>query len=131
MKGESLLKCVIAGFVGLILATVVVPGVKAQGSFIQAARTLLLAGVALGLVNFFIKPLITAITFPLRWLTLGLFGLVVNMAIVWGIDILFTPELTIKGILPLFWTALIVWLANLILGIKKRNKPKKSQESEE
>jgi len=51
----------------------------------------------------------------LRILTLGLFGLIINMAIVWVVDVLF-PELTIPGLIPLFWTTIIIWLTNLFLG---------------
>ncbi|MBZ1345355.1 MAG: phage holin family protein, partial [Candidatus Nealsonbacteria bacterium] len=84
-------------------------------------QSLLLAGLVLGLINFFIKPILKLITLPLRILTLGLFGLIINMAIIWMIDVLF-PELIIQGIIPLFWTTLIVWTINFLLG---NNVPRK------
>ena len=36
------------------------------------------------------------------------------MALVWLIDIAFV-ELVIAGLVPLFWTTMLVWLANFIL----------------
>jgi len=36
------------------------------------------------------------------------------MGIIWLIDILF-PEITIYGIVALFWATLIIWLLNLII----------------
>lgn len=77
-------------------------------------KTYLVIGAVLGAVNFFIKPILDAIALPLKILTLGLASLLINMLLVWLTDIAFT-ELIIVGIVPLFWTTLIVWLANFIL----------------
>lgn len=105
---------VIIGFLALYLATLLVPGVEAQGSFGEQLRILFFAGVFLGLVNFFIKPIVNLITFPLRLLTFGFFGLVVNMGMVWLVDIFF-PKLIIEGLAALFWTGLIIWLLSLLI----------------
>jgi putative membrane protein len=59
--------------VGLWLATRWVGGIR-----IDDARTLVLAGVVLGIVNAIIRPILVILTFPLTILTLGLFLLVVN-----------------------------------------------------
>jgi len=45
-----------------------------------------------------------------------LFSLVMNMLMVWLVDILF-PELTIPGLIPLFWTTIIVWVLCFLLGL--------------
>lgn len=103
---------IIAGIFGLFLATKFVPGVE----FLGEMQYLLLTGCALGVINFFIKPILKIITLPLRILTLGLFGLVLNMLIIWLVDILF-PELVISGIIPLFWTTLLVWGISYLLGL--------------
>lgn len=101
---------IIVGILGIFLSQKYVPGVSFTGS----VQILVLTGVILGLINFFIKPILKIITFPLRILTFGLFGLIINMLIIWLVDIIF-PELIIAGIVPLFWTSLIVWLINFIL----------------
>lgn len=116
---------IIAGIVGIFLATEFVPGVSleiipGQSSFFGIVLTanwqiLILAGVVLGLLNFFLKPVLKMLAFPLRVLTLGLFGFLINMFLVWAVGILFL-ELAIQGLIPLFWTTLIIWLLNVVLG---------------
>lgn len=101
---------VIAGILSLWLITQFISGVKLTGDF----KMLLLIGGIWGLLNFFIKPVLHKLTLPLRIITLGLSGIVINMAMVWVLDVLF-PELIIKGIQPLFWAAVIFWLANWIV----------------
>lgn len=103
---------IIAGILGIWLATKFVPGVE----FVGEIQYLLLAGFFLGLINFFIKPILKMITLPLRVLTLGIFSLVINMVMVWIVDIIF-PELIILGIIPLFWTTVIIWAVSLLLGV--------------
>jgi putative membrane protein len=118
---------IIVGFLALYLASLLVPGVEVQGDFPQQIKILFFAGIFLGLVNFFIKPIVNLITFPLRLITFGLFGLVVNMGMVWLADIFFT-ELNIEGLWPLFWTAILVWLLSLLFVRKRRPKIKPAEE---
>ncbi len=87
------------------------PGVTFSGDF----KYLIMAGALLGLLNFFVKPILKLITLPLRILTLGLFSLIINMLLVMAVDILFV-ELTIQGIVPLFETTAILWLVSYFLG---------------
>jgi len=116
---------VIVGFLGLYLATLFVPGVEVKGDFGEGIKILFFAGVVLGLVNFFLKPIVDLITFPLRLLTFGLFSLVVNMGMVWIVDILFS-KLIIPGLGGLFWTGLIVWILSLFLVRKRRPRVKET-----
>ena len=117
---------IIAGILGIFLATKFVPGVSLQIlpgqsslfgiEFTAVWQILVLVGSVLGLINFFLKPVLKIITLPLRMLTFGLFSLVINMLIVWVVDILFL-ELVISGLQPLFWTTVIIWLISLLLGL--------------
>jgi len=109
---------IIAGILGIFLGIRFVPGVSLETGFTASWQYLLLIGSVLGLINFFLKPILKMITLPLRMLTFGLFGLVINMAMVWIVDILF-PELIISGIVPLFLITLIIWGVSLILGLYK------------
>ena len=120
MRTISLFWCIVASCLALSVALLVVPNVWIEGSW---AKTILLAGLALGLINFFVKPIINFITLPLRFLTLGLLGLVINIGIIWLIDIMFS-DLHIKGLLALFLTSLIVWGVNLFVPRKKKKKEK-------
>lgn len=118
----SLLKLplyIISAGVGLFLAAKLVPGVDFFGSYLM----LISVGIILGLANFFIKPILKAISLPIRILTLGLFGLVINMGLVWLIaDVIFADVLEISGIIPLFWTTIIIWILSFFLGIYNHKK---------
>lgn len=104
-----------AGIGGLWLATEFVDNVAFEGTW----QVFLAAGTILGTINIFIKPAVKLITLPLNILTLGLSSLVVNMLMVWAVDILFT-ELIIVGLISLFWTTLIVWSLSVIPSIFSR-----------
>lgn len=123
---KSILGSVLAGCSGLILAALFVPGFEVIGDFQESIKILVLAGIVLGLINAFIKPLINLITLPLRWLSFGLFSLVINLGIVWIIDIVFSPELSITGLRALFLTAVLIWLANFF--VPRRQKRRKDEE---
>ncbi len=109
---RNFLTKIVSGVLGLWIAVNFVSGVNFTGSL----KSLVIAGCLLGVINFFIKPVLKTITLPLRMLTLGLFGLIINMAMVWAIDI-FYVELVIVGMMPLFWTTLIVWGLSVVLGL--------------
>jgi len=125
---ENLIWRIISGALGIFLAVRFVPGVSlkiipGESVFFGIALTqnwqiILLVGSILGLINFFVKPILDKITWPLKLLTFGIFSLVLNMAIIWFLDVLF-PEFQVSGLIPLFWTTVICWGINFILGFKK------------
>jgi len=127
----KLLSQIIAGILGLWLAVMFVPGIKlsvfADSNFfgipLSARWQILLAlGIILGLLNFFIKPILKALALPLEIITLGLFSIVINMAILWFLDLMFY-ELDIPWMHPLIYTTLIVWALGIIIPkILIRNK---------
>ena len=109
---HTLILQIISGIAGIWLATQFVPEVEFTGHI----KTLFLAGAALGIINSFLKPILKIVALPLRLLTLGLFSLVINMGMVWLIDVYF-QELIIPGLIPLFWTTLIVWGLSVVLHL--------------
>jgi putative membrane protein len=115
----KLLLHIISAGLGLFIAAKFVPGVDFFGSYFMLG----VVGAIMGLVNFFIKPALKAISLPIRILTLGLFSLVINMGLVWLVaDVVFPDVLEISGIIPLFWTTIIIWFLSLLLGIYKKTK---------
>lgn len=108
-KFRKLILQIIAGILGIWLATELVKGIIFTGS----PKTLCYAGLLLGLINFFIKPLLNLVTLPLRIITFGLFSLITNMGIVWFMDVFF-PEMEIAGLYPLLWATITVWVTSLI-----------------
>jgi putative membrane protein len=110
-----ILRALIAAL-GLWLATEWVDGVR-----IDSAGTLIIAGLLLGVVNAIVRPLAVILTFPITLITLGLFLLIVNAAMV-GLVAWFLPGFNITGFWPAFWTALIVgitgWIGSWFIGSK-------------
>lgn len=109
---RSLIIKILIGVLGLWLATNFVPGVSFEGKL----QILFIAGAVWGILSSIAGPLIKKITLPLRIITLGLFGFAIDMALVWAVDIIF-PELIIQGLVPLFWTTLVLWGANTIISL--------------
>ena len=101
------------GVLGFYLADYFLEEVVVEGTVF-----LFYAGVTLGTVNFFIRPLLRLITFPLRLLTLGLFTFVINIAIVWVVQAMFI-EVAIGNLTALLYTTLIVWILEFILHSAK------------
>lgn len=94
----------------LLITAFVVPGVRVDS--IPAAAV---AAIVLGLVNAFVKPLLTILTLPLTILTLGLFLLVVN-----GISLslagFFTPGLEVDGFWPAVLGAIVLSFVSSLIG---------------
>ena len=91
---------------GLWLATRWVPGIR-----IDDAGTLILAGVLLGVVNAIVRPVVILLTLPLTLLTLGVFLLVVNTAMLALVAWMLPGFHLTGGFWTAFEAALIVWLA--------------------
>jgi putative membrane protein len=96
-----ILRAVIAAF-GLWLASAWVDGVS-----IDSAPTLLLAGLLLGIVNAFIRPIAIVLTFPITLVTLGLFLLVLNAGML-ALVAWLLPGFSIDGFGSAFFAAVIV-----------------------
>jgi putative membrane protein len=112
MTGFLLRVAIVA--LGLWLATYILPGLSFDGP-----GTLLAAALLLGIVNAVIRPVAVVLTLPLTLLSLGLFLLVVNAAML-GLVAALLAGFQISG----FWTAiggsLIVsltgWVASGLIG---------------
>jgi putative membrane protein len=101
---------------GLWLATEWVHGID-----IDAPITLVIAAVLLGVVNAFIRPLLILLTLPFTIVTLGLFLLVVNAAML-SLVAWMLAGMQIAGFWAAFWGALIVsivsWIGSMVFGPK-------------
>ncbi len=86
---------------------------------VEKPEFIIYAGLMLGLINFFIKPIISFITLPIRIITLGLFTFFINIAIIWFVVGIFA-EITIEGFVPLIYTTLIIWILDLIITITNK-----------
>jgi putative membrane protein len=94
---------------GLWLATRLVSGIR-----IDDAGTLILAGLLLGVVNAIVRPIAIILTLPITIMTLGLFLLVINTAMV-GLVAAILPGFHIfGGFWSAFGTAVIVWITGWV-----------------
>ena len=103
MTGFILRACITA--IGLWVATRLVSGIR-----IDDPTTLVLTGILLGVVNAIVRPIAILLTLPLTILSLGLFLLVINTAMV-GLVAAMLPGFHIPGgFWSAFGTAFIVWI---------------------
>ena len=128
---RSLLSQILAATLGLWIALLFVPGVVIKtypgSNFFGIPLTaqwqlLLVLGIVLGLLNYFLKPLLKALSLPVEIISLGLFTIVINMALIWLLELMF-DELSAPFLMPLLYTTLIIWASNLIIGffLDKKN----------
>ena len=103
---------------GLWLASVLVPGIHVQGF-----GTLLGAALLLGIVNAVIRPLAIILTLPATLVTLGLFLLVINAAML-GLVAWMFDNFTIAGfgsaLLGSIVVSVIGWFASNFIGPRGR-----------
>jgi putative membrane protein len=99
---------VLVAALGLWLATEWVSGIQ-----VSTATTLILAAILLGLVNAVVRPIVVILTLPFTLVTLGLFLLVVNAAML-GLVAAFLPGFSISGFWPALWAAIVVSIVSWI-----------------
>lgn len=67
------------------------------------------------LINVFIRPIIKGLLSPIIFLTLGLFSLVINAAILYSVDI-YSSHISIDGLSTLAYATVIITLVNLVMS---------------
>lgn len=77
-----------------------------SGVHIEGFGTAIVFALVLGLLNFFVRPILGIIGLPLTIITLGLFSLVLNAIIILLADY-FLDDMTVDG----FWWAFIFSIA--------------------
>jgi putative membrane protein len=92
---------------GLLLAASILDGIHFSGLL-----SLLFAALVLGVVNAIVRPVVLLLTLPITVVTLGLFLLVLNGAML-GLAALLVPGFVIYG----FWTALLGAIIVSLTGI--------------
>ena len=116
MRGFLIRVLIVAA--GLWVASKLVPGVT-----INDGWSLLWAALVLGIVNAVVRPVIIILTLPITILTLGLFLLVINAAmlslVAWMLD-----GVTVAGFWSAFFGAIVIsitgWIASGFIGDQGR-----------
>ena len=108
--------------VAIFAAVHLLPGIRFSGPLWKLA----LVALVFGLVNALVRPLLTLLTCPLIILTLGLFTLVINAAML-GLTSLLSEALGLGFQVADFWSAfwgalvisLVSFLLNLVVGERR------------
>ncbi len=111
----------------LVIAGSVIPGIR-----IQSLQMGIIAAGILGIVNAVIRPVVLILTLPINLLTLGLFTLVINAALL-KLVADFVPGFVIESFHAAFFGALLIsfisWVVNVFVSgdgtfifIKRANK---------
>jgi putative membrane protein len=111
---------VLINAVALWVATALVPGILYEGGW----STLLLVALVFGVLNAVIRPILMFLTCPLMILTLGLFTLVLNAAM-----LLMTSSLSralglgfyVNGFWPALAGGVIISIVSIVLSIFVRD----------
>jgi putative membrane protein len=101
---------ILANAAAIWVAARIIPGFIFRGS----NTDLLIAGAVLGIVNSFIRPIIKLITLPVILLTLGIFSVIINIAMLYLVANIL-PTLVIHGFWAAFWGTIVISLVNSIL----------------
>lgn len=62
----------------LLAVAAIIPGIAITGF-----GTALIVALVIGLINLFIRPIVTILTLPINLLTLGLFTFIINALMLW------------------------------------------------
>ncbi|OGZ84516.1 MAG: hypothetical protein A2599_02485 [Candidatus Staskawiczbacteria bacterium RIFOXYD1_FULL_39_28] len=121
---KKLLSQIVSAIAGLWASTLLLPEVVVRTypdsnffgfSLTDQWQMFLVLGLFLGLLNYFVKPLLKTLALPLEIITLGLFTIVISAGLIWFLDKIL-DELHVPWFYPLFYTTLIIFVLNLIIS---------------
>lgn len=102
---------ILANAAAILIAAKFIPGFIFDGTLVD----LLIAGIIIGIVNAIIKPVVAFISLPVIFLTLGLFYIILNVALLL-LAARFIPHLAIHGFWAAFWGVIIISLINSLVS---------------
>ncbi len=94
----------------LLIVDAIMPGIS-----ISSFGTALIAALVMGLVNFFIRPVLALLTLPINLLTLGLFSFVINALLFWLVAAL-VPGFEVSNFISALGGSLLLALMTMLLG---------------
>jgi putative membrane protein len=101
-----------------------------HGVHITGWKTLVIAGLLLGLANALVRPILTFLTLPLTIVTLGLFLLVVNglmiLLVGWVLHRFHDHSFQVDGLVPAIFTTIVIFFVslagNMLIGGDERQR---------
>jgi putative membrane protein len=121
---RSVITAVAVWIVSLLNLDLVVTG--GNDTWWSGALVYLGVGAVLVAVNMIVKPIVIVVTLPVRILTLGLFALVINWAMLeltsWLTSHLPIGTLELGGFWKTLLAAFLIAIISVILGVKKKKR---------
>jgi len=109
---------IIANALAIFIAAYFIKQINFTGNWLDY----LFVGAILAVANLIIRPILKIISAPLIFITLGLFLIVINAIILFGVD-WFIEALEITNIWGYLWATIIISVVNAIItGTSKRKK---------
>jgi putative membrane protein len=108
----------IFGALGLWVASKLVYGVEFSN-----LTALVIAACVLGVVNAIVRPVVIVLTLPLTIVTLGLFLLIVNAAMIWLTSLVvpgFHVRTLLAGVLAAIITGVSAWIGGMVISDHRR-----------
>lgn len=100
----------LATALSLLVVDIIFPGVD-----LATFPAALIAAVAIGGVNAFVKPVINLLSLPLNFLSLGAFSLVVNGLCFW-LSSIFVPGFRVSGLLEFILAPILLAAVSTVLS---------------
>ena len=131
---KSLTRSLIGNLIGLYFATVFLTGFIVE----PTAQVYVTAAIILMIVNHFIRPILNIISFPINLLTLGIFSILLNLALIYltfsmisgitiragyltfeslGMFALTFPEIELSKLLTIIVASLIISIVHWIIDL--------------
>ena len=107
----QLLVALLLNAVALWITAQVVPGFHVGDSL-----SLILVAIVLGVVNTFIKPILSFVTAPISIVTLGLFAFVVNAVVLFIVSAIVPQGLRIEGWISAILGAVVLSVVSTVLS---------------
>ena len=123
-----MLKKIILGVLLNALALYAVTYFLKEVQYTGGIKFFLVAGLIIGILNVFVKPLMKVLSFPFMIITVGLFSIVINAIIFWltlkVVNLIQVADVTMRvdGVLIYLIAALVFGIVNWILHIFIKNK---------
>jgi len=109
---------ILANAAGIFVAQYFIKQIIFTGDWVDY----LIVGLILAIANLIIRPILKIVTAPLIFITLGLFIIVINAVILFGVD-WFVEELTVASLLGYLWGSLIISIINAVIAKTTKKKP--------
>ncbi len=94
----------------LLIVSYLVPGFE----FVDIWTTVV-AAVAIGVVNTFIKPILQIIFLPISIITLGITAFLINVVLLWGVSFI-VPGFTIANFMTAVIASIVLTLVSMFLN---------------